>query len=108
MIRLTILFITMAHPIITLFPWVPPFVPHIIPPRYTTNVVYKIISKVIASILKPLLPTLVSEEQTGYVEGRQILNKIIQAYEVVHSLKSNKQVGMIIQLNLAKYYDKLS
>ena len=60
------------------------------------NVAYKIISKVIANTLKPLLPTLVSEEHTGYVEGRQILNNIIQAHEVVHSLKTNKQAGMII------------
>jgi len=70
--------------------------------------VYKIISKVIANRLKPLLPTLLSEEQTGYVEGRQTLNNIIQAHEVVHSLKTNKQAGMIIQLDIAKAYDKLS
>ena len=62
----------------------------------------------IAHRLKPLLPTLISEEKTGYVEGRKILNNIIQAHEVVHSLKSNKQAGMIIQLDLAKAYDKLS
>eukprot|EP00253_Pinus_taeda_P012913 PITA_12913 len=55
------------------------------------NVVYKIISKVIANRLKPLLPSLISKEQTGYVEGRQILNNIIQAHEVVHSLKCNNQ-----------------
>lgn len=72
------------------------------------NVVYKIISKVIANRLKPLLPALVSEEQTSYVEGRQILNNIIQAHEMVHSLKSIKQAGMIIHLDLAKSYDKLS
>lgn len=72
------------------------------------NVVYKIISKVIANRLKPLLSALISEEQTGYVEGRQILDNIIQAHEVVHSLKSNKQAGVIIQLDLAKAYDKLS
>lgn len=34
------------------------------------NVVYKIISKVVANRLKPLLPSLVSEEKLGYVEGR--------------------------------------
>lgn len=42
------------------------------------------------------------------MEGRQILNNIIQAHELVHSLKSNKQARMIIQLDLAKAYDKLS
>eukprot|EP00253_Pinus_taeda_P036120 PITA_36120 len=72
------------------------------------NVVYKIISKVIANRLKPLLPSLVSEEKIGYVEGRQILNNIIQAHEVVHSLKTYKQAGMIIQLDIVKAYDKLS
>eukprot|EP00253_Pinus_taeda_P008198 PITA_08198 len=72
------------------------------------NVVYKIISKVVANRLKPLLPTLVSVEQSGYVEGRQILNNIIQAHEVVHSLTSNSKAGMIMQLDLAKAYDKLN
>jgi len=72
------------------------------------NVLYKIISKVIANRLKPLLPTLISEEQIGYLEGRQILNNIIQAHEVVHSLKSKKQVGMMIQSDLVKTNDKLN
>jgi len=72
------------------------------------NVVYKIISKVIVNKLKALLLALFSEEKIGYVEGRQILNNVIQAHEVVHSIKSNKQVGMIIQLDLGKAYDKLS
>eukprot|EP00253_Pinus_taeda_P017086 PITA_17086 len=49
-----------------------------------------------------------SEEQIGYVEGRQILDNIIQANEVVHSLITNKQAGMIIQLDTEKAYDKLS
>ena len=33
------------------------------------NMVYKIISKEIANRLKPLLPTLISEEETGYAVG---------------------------------------
>jgi len=72
------------------------------------NVVYKIISKVVANRLKPLLPTLVAAEQSRYVEGRQILDKIIQAHEVVNSLKNNKKAGMIMQLDIAKAYDKLN
>lgn len=72
------------------------------------NVVYKIISKVVANRLKPLLPSLVSVEQSRYVEGRQILNNIIQAHEVVHSLTINGKASMIMQLDIAKAYDKLS
>jgi hypothetical protein len=72
------------------------------------NVVYKIISKVIANRLKPLLPTLISQEQAGFVEGRQILDNIIHAHELIHTLKIQRRGGMIIQLDLAKAYDKIS
>ena len=72
------------------------------------NVVYKIISKVVANRLKPLLPIIVSMEQSSYVEGRQILINIIQSHEVVHSLLRNMKASMIMQLDLAKAYDKLN
>lgn len=56
------------------------------------NVILKIITKVIANRLKPLLPTLVSSEQTRFVEGRQILDGIILAHEMIHSLKKTKSL----------------
>eukprot|EP00253_Pinus_taeda_P011463 PITA_11463 len=43
------------------------------------NVIYKIISKFIANRLKTILPGIISEEKSGYVEGRQILDNILLA-----------------------------
>ena len=71
------------------------------------NVVYKIISKVIANRLKPLLPMLILQDHAGFMEGREILYNIIQSHEIIHTLKSKKKVGMLIQLDLVKDYDKI-
>ena len=51
------------------------------------NVIYKIINKVVENRLKPLLMDLVSQEQSGFVEGRQMLDGVILVHEVMHSLK---------------------
>lgn len=72
------------------------------------NVIYKIISKVIANRLKAILPGIISQEQSGYVEGRQILDNILLAQEMIHSLHSQKAAGMLMQLDLSKAYDKVS
>jgi hypothetical protein len=72
------------------------------------NVIYKIITKVIANRLKPIFPYVISKEQAGYVEGRQIMDSVILAHEVIHSLKSTKTPGMLIKLDLSKAFDKAS
>ena len=72
------------------------------------NVIYKIISNVITNRLKPLLPLLILQEQLGYVEGRQILDGIILTHEIILSFKNNKQVGMLLKIDLSKAFDKLS
>eukprot|EP00253_Pinus_taeda_P007744 PITA_07744 len=60
------------------------------------NVIYKIISKVIANRLKMILLGIISEEQSGYVEGRQIFDNILLAQEMIHSLHSRKVAGMLM------------
>ena len=72
------------------------------------NVIYKIISKVIANRLKPLLSFIISPEQAGFVEGRQILDGIILVHETIHSLKTTKTPSMLLKLDLSKAYDKLN
>jgi hypothetical protein len=72
------------------------------------NVIYKLLTKVIARRLKPILPTIISPEQSGYVEGRQILDSVILAHEVIHSLQKTKTPGMLLKLDLSKAFDKIS
>ena len=54
------------------------------------------------------MPGLISPEQTGFVEGRQILDGIILTHEMIHSLKHTKTLGMLIKIDLAKAYDKVN
>ena len=72
------------------------------------NVFYKIVSKVIENSLKPLLPGLISPEQSSFVEGRQILDGIITVQESIHSIKCSRRPGMLIKLDIAKAFDKLN
>ena len=62
----------------------------------------------VANGLKPLLPLLISLEQSGYVEGFKILDGIILSHEVFDSLKTTKTPGMILKLDLSKAFNKLS
>jgi hypothetical protein len=72
------------------------------------NVIYKLLTKVIARRLKPILPTIISPEQSGYIEGRQILDSVILVHEVIHSLQKTKTPGMLLKLDLSKAFDKIS
>jgi hypothetical protein len=72
------------------------------------NVIYKIITKFIALRLKPILPFIISKENSRYVEGRQILDSVILVHEVIHSIKTTRTPGMLIRLDLSKYFDCLS
>lgn len=76
-------------------------------PILLCNVCYKIISKLMANRLKGLLPKLVSEEQGGFVQGKQIMDNIVLVQEVLHSTQVRKGSLMIIKLDMAKAYDCL-
>ena len=57
--------------------------------------------------LKPILPSIISPEQTRIIRGRQILDGIFTAQESIHSLHTLNAKGMLIKLDLAKAYDRL-
>jgi hypothetical protein len=76
-------------------------------PMSLCNCIYKIISKVFARILKSFLPNLISEEQFGFLEGRQIHEVVGIAKESIHSIKFRNQRLMVMKLDLFKAYDKV-
>lgn len=55
------------------------------------NTIYRIFSKVIANHLKVIMPRLISEEQTGFVPGRSILDGILIIQEAIHSAGIDKE-----------------
>ncbi len=72
------------------------------------NASYKILAKLLANRIKPLLKTLISSPQGGFVEGRHILDNVIQVQETIHSSKQRKEKGMLIKLDMANAFDRVN
>lgn len=74
------------------------------------SIAYKAITKPIANRLKSILPDLIRPQQTSFVLGRHIIENIVVAQEVIHTMrKKTGRVGqMAIKVDLEKAYDRLS
>ena len=74
------------------------------------NVSYKIISKILVDRLKQHLPFIVSENQAAFIGGRNIMDNVIIAHEMLHSLKKRKLWAtsyMTVKTDITKAYDRL-
>ena len=74
-------------------------------PTALFNTIYKIFLKVIANRLKVIMPKLISEEQSGFVPGRSILDGILIIQEAIHLTASDKEECMFMKLDIQKAYD---
>lgn len=71
------------------------------------NSTYKIISKILAAMLKPLLPSLISENQGGFLPNRHITDSILLVQEAIHSSLTRKEKGFVLKLDLANAFDRV-
>lgn len=69
----------------------------------------KIISKILCLRLAPILPTLISPNQSGFVKNRSIFENIMLAQEIIYHIKKpNIGSNVVIKLDMAKAYDRVS
>ncbi|XP_055806998.1 uncharacterized protein LOC129875783 [Solanum dulcamara] len=78
-------------------------------PISLSNFTSKIISKLLCLRLAPILPQLISDNQSEFVKGRSISENIMLAQEIIHNIK-RPTVGdnVVIKLVMAKAYDRVS
>lgn len=56
-----------------------------------------------------MLPSLISINQSGFVKGRSITEKILLAQEIIRDInKRNKLNNVAVKLDIAKAYDRVS
>lgn len=71
------------------------------------NSSYKIFTNILATHLKPLLPSIISENQGGFMASRKISDSILLVQEAIHSSHSRKEKGFILKLGLANTFDRV-
>lgn len=78
-------------------------------PISLSNFTTKIISKILAERLNVLLPNLISANQSRFVKDRLISENILLAQKIIQNIsKTNRGGNMVIKLDMAKAYDKMS
>lgn len=69
---------------------------------------YKIIAKILATRLKGVLTGVISPTQTAFLQGRQILDGVVVANEVINVVKKKKWPAMLFKVDFEKAYDSVN
>ena len=69
---------------------------------------YKILAKVLANRIKKVMGKIITQSQFAFVEGRQILDAVLIANEVVDSTLRRKESGLVCKLDIEKAYNNIS
>ena len=72
------------------------------------NTDYKILAKVLAFRLKRVLPSVIHEDQSGFISGRYMIGENIRLFiDVLHYFKVNDIPGLVLSIDFEKAFDKV-
>jgi hypothetical protein len=71
------------------------------------NVSFKIFTKVGINRLNKVAKTVVSQNQTAFMPGRNIMEGVVILHETIHELHTKKSNGVIFKIDFEKAYDKV-
>lgn len=78
-------------------------------PISLSNFSSKIISKIISIRLNTLLYKLVSRNQSGFIKDRLISENVLLTKKIIHHIADNNKGGnVVIKLDMAKAYNRMS
>jgi hypothetical protein len=76
-------------------------------PICALNVSFKIFTKVGTNRLNKVAKTVVSQTQTAFMPGRNIMEGVVILHETIHELHTKKSNGVIFKIDFEKAYDKV-
>ena len=68
---------------------------------------YKIVAKILANRLKKVMPFIIHERQSTFIEGRHMLHNVMIANEVVDEAKRCQKPCLVFKVDYEKAYDSL-
>jgi hypothetical protein len=68
---------------------------------------YKILAKVLANRLRLVIGSVISDSQSAFIKGRQILDGILVANEVVDEARKRKKELLLFKVDFEKAYDSI-
>ncbi|GKU89788.1 hypothetical protein SLEP1_g3882 [Rubroshorea leprosula] len=71
------------------------------------GVIYKILAKILANRLKKVLDELIGKQQMSFISGRQLMDGVVIANELVDEAKKRKKSSFMFKIDFEKAYDKI-
>jgi hypothetical protein len=71
------------------------------------NVDFKVFSKLLTDRITPMANKLISDSQSTFIKGSNILEGVVILHEVIHELKRTRRKGVLFKIDFEKSYDRV-